>query len=159
MLTDLLDLRSSFVVATMFVSWVAVALLALVVGNLYRRLQRLESSLSVSAGAPYAHLLGRRLWECLGETVPLPCVLVFLSANCAACRRVLGELPSLSFSAPLAIAWTDHSAFAAPRAAARHHRPRQRAERRARRSGFASHLSRSSPAKTGGSSRHRPSTH
>jgi hypothetical protein len=108
MLTDLLDLRSSFVVAAMFVSWVVVALLALVVGNLYRRLQRLESSLSVSAGAPYAHLLGRRLWECLGETVPLPCVLVFLSANCAACRRVLGELPSLSFSAPLAIAWTDH---------------------------------------------------
>jgi len=108
MLPDLLDVRSNFVVAAMFVSWVAVALLVLVVGNLHRRLQRLESSLSISAGAPYAHLLGHRLWGALGETGPSPCVLIFLSANCAACRRVLGELPSLTFSAPLAIAWTDH---------------------------------------------------
>lgn len=108
MLTDLLDSRSSFVVAALFVSWVAVALLALVVGNLYRRLQRLESSLSVSAGTPYSHLLGIGLRESVGEAIPSPCVLVFLSANCEACRRVLAELPSLSLSTPLAIAWTDN---------------------------------------------------
>jgi hypothetical protein len=109
MLTELLDFRSSFILAAMFVSWLAVALLALVAGNLHRRLQRVEGSLSVNAAAPYSGLLGKALRESLGEAVPAPCVLVFLSANCQACKRVLGDLPSLSLSTPLAIAWTDHA--------------------------------------------------
>ncbi len=109
MFTELLDSRSSFILAAMFVSWVSVALLALVAGNLHRRLQRIESSLSVSAAAPYSGLLGKALRESLGESVPAPCVLVFLSANCQACKRVLSELQSLSLSTPLALAWTDHA--------------------------------------------------
>ncbi len=93
----------------MFVSWVAVALLALIAGNLHRRLQRVEASLAVNAPTPYAELLGKVLRESLSQHVPVPCVLVFLSANCKACRSVLGGLPSLSLSTPLAIAWTDYA--------------------------------------------------
>ena len=107
---ELLDSRSSFFLAAMFVSWIAVALLALLAGNLHRRLQRIESSLSVTtAAAPYSGLLGKVLRESLGEALPAPCVLVFLSANCQACKRVLTDLPSLSLSTPLALAWTDHA--------------------------------------------------
>lgn len=109
MFTDVLDSRSSFILAAMFVSWVAVALLTLVAGNLHRRLQRIESSLAVNLAAPYSGLLGKALRESLGEAVPAPCVLVFLSANCQACRRVLGDLPALSLATPLAIAWTDRA--------------------------------------------------
>lgn len=106
---DFLGSKSTFVVAALFVSWVAVALLTLVVGNLHRRLQRVEGSLSGNLAAPYSGLLGKALRESLGEAIPAPCVLVFLSANCQACRRVLGDLPSLSLSTPLAIAWTDQA--------------------------------------------------
>jgi len=109
MFTDVLDFRSSFILAALFVSWVAVALLTLVLGNLHRRLQRVEGSLAVNRAAPYSGLLGKALRESLGETIPAPCVLVFLSANCQACRRVVGDLPSLSLSTPLAIAWTDQA--------------------------------------------------
>lgn len=109
MFVDALDSRSSFILAAMFVSWFAVALLTLVVGNLHRRLQRVEGLLSVNLAAPYSGLLGKALRESLGETIPAPCVLVFLSANCQACRRVLGDLPALSLSTPLAIAWTDQA--------------------------------------------------
>ena len=106
---DFLDSKSSFILAAMFVSWVAVALLTLVVGNLHRRLQRVEGSLAGNLAAPYSGLLGKALRESLGESIPAPCVLVFLSANCQACRRVLGDLPALSLSTPLAIAWTDQA--------------------------------------------------
>lgn len=109
MSTDLLDYRSSFVLAAMFVSWVAVAVLALVAGNLHRRLQHVEGSLAINAAAPYAGLLGKALRESLGEAVPAPCVLLFLSTNCAVCQRVVGDLPSLSLSTPLAVAWTDRA--------------------------------------------------
>ena len=106
---EFLGSKSSFILAAMFVSWVAVALLTLVVGNLHRRLQRIEGSLSVNLAAPYSGLLGKALSESLGESIPAPCVLVFLSANCQACRRVLGDLPGLALSTPLAIAWTDQA--------------------------------------------------
>ena len=109
MLVEFLDSKSTFILAATFVSWVAVALLLLVVGNLHRRLQRIEGSLAVNMAAPYSGLLGKALRESLGEAIPAPCVLVFLSANCQACRRVLGDLPGLSLSTPLAIAWTDHA--------------------------------------------------
>jgi hypothetical protein len=106
----LLDLRSNFVVAALFVTWVAVALLVLVVGNLYVRLQRLERVQPVpKAGMPYGHLVGRGLRDLLGEALPSPCVFVFLSADCKSCKRVLTELPSLSLTAPLAVTWVDHS--------------------------------------------------
>lgn len=100
--------------AAVFVSWVAVALLALTVGNLLRRVQRLEASLSASPGTPYAHLVGRSLREFVGEHVPSPCVVLFLSAGCKSCRSVLGELPRLSPAVPLAVAWTDAAPLPPP---------------------------------------------
>lgn len=108
MLTAMLDFRSIFILAALFVSWVAVVLLVLVVGNLHVRLQRLEYSSAVpKAATPFGHLLGSRLHDLLGEQVPIPGMFVFLSANCTSCMRVLDELKSLSSTAPVAIAWTD----------------------------------------------------
>lgn len=109
MFSELLESKSSFMLAAMFVSWVAVALLALIAANLHRRLHRVEAALTVNAKTPYAGLLGKALRESLDQAVPAPCVLVFLSANCKACQRVLGDLPTLSLSTPLAIAWTDQA--------------------------------------------------
>jgi hypothetical protein len=110
MLMPLLDLKSNFVVAALFVTWIAVALLVLVIGNLYVRLQRLERVQPVpKAGMPYGHLVGRGMRELLGEALPSPCVYVFLSADCKSCKRVLGELPSLLLKTPLAITWVDRS--------------------------------------------------
>jgi hypothetical protein len=108
MLTSLLETRSSFTIAALFVSWVAVALLVLVVANLHVRLQRLERLGAVpKETTPYSHLLGSRLHDLLGEPVSSPGMFVFLSANCTSCTRVLDELESLSRTVPVAIAWTD----------------------------------------------------
>jgi hypothetical protein len=110
MLLSLFDVRSNFVVAALFVTWVAVALLVLVVGNLYVRLQRLELINPVhKEEMPYGQLLGRGLQDLLGETLPSPGVFIFLSANCNSCKRVLSELPSLLLRAPLAVTWVDQS--------------------------------------------------
>jgi hypothetical protein len=105
-----LDVRSNFVVAALFVTWAAVALLVLVIGNLYVRLQRLERVLPVpKEEIPYSHLIGRGLQDLIGDAFPSPCIFVFLSAHCNACMRVLKELPSLLPPAPLAITWVDES--------------------------------------------------
>ena len=110
MLMYLLDVRSNFVVAALFVTWVAVAFLVLVIGNLYVRLQRLELVNPVhKEDVPYGQLLGRGLQDLLGEALPSPCVFIFLSANCNSCVRVLNELPSLLVKTPLAITWVDHA--------------------------------------------------
>lgn len=106
----LLDMRSNFVFAALLVTWVAVALLVLVVGNLYVRLQRLELARPApKEGVPYGQLIGRELRGLLGEALPSPCVFLFLSANCKSCARVLGELPSLSSGPSLAVTWVDHT--------------------------------------------------
>lgn len=102
----MLDVRSTFMLAALFVTWVAVVLLLLVVGNLRVRLQRLEqSSFAPKETLPFGQLLGKRLNEVLGELPTTPRVLIFLSANCASCKRVLGELKSQSWTASLALAW------------------------------------------------------
>ncbi|HEX8071328.1 MAG TPA: hypothetical protein VF546_15340 [Pyrinomonadaceae bacterium] len=107
---SLLDVRSNFVLAALFVTWLAVALLVLIVGNLYARLQRLERGLPAPKDeTPYGHLIGRDLQDLLGAAVPSPCVFVLLSANCNSCLRVLSELPSLLLSAPLAVTWVDEA--------------------------------------------------
>jgi hypothetical protein len=115
MLTTLLGSRSSFIIAALIVSWVAVVLLVLVVANLHVRLQRLERLSAVPKEAtPYAHLLGSRLHDLLDAPVPSPGMFVFLSANCTSCTRVLDELGSLSRTVPVAIAWTDQMPTSLP---------------------------------------------
>jgi hypothetical protein len=110
MLGSLFDIRSSFVIAALFVSWIAVALLMLVVGNLHIRLQRLEQfNASPREAVPYGQLLGRRLHDLFAGSVPAPGVLLFLSANCASCKRVLDELAAPGRSTPVTIAWIDQT--------------------------------------------------
>lgn len=109
MFDTLLDSRSTFVFAALFVTWVGVLLLMLVIANLHSRLQRLERGTSASKEpTPYSHLLGKRLQDLLGESPSIPRVLVFLSSNCASCTHVLNELRALPPKAPLALAWIDH---------------------------------------------------
>jgi hypothetical protein len=110
MLGSLLDTRSSFVIAALFVSWIAVALLMLVVGNLHVRLQRLEQlNAAPKEAMPYGQMLGRRLHDLVAGPVPVPGVLLFLSTNCSSCKRVLDELGAPGRSAPVTIAWIDQT--------------------------------------------------
>ena len=110
MIASLLDSRASFELAAFFVTWVAVVLLVLVVGNLHARLQRLEQAAAVRQGTkPYSHLLGRQIQDLLGDVTLArqPHVLVFLSSDCKACMRVMNELKSPSWTTPSVIIWTD----------------------------------------------------
>jgi hypothetical protein len=106
----LFETRASFDMAALFVTWVAVLMLLLVVGNLHIRLQRLEqANPAPRPGRPYGHLIGRRMGELLGE-VPLGQqlrLLLFVSSGCRSCVPVLRELASASWTAPIAVAWTD----------------------------------------------------
>lgn len=108
--------RSSFALAAFAVSWVAVVLLALVAANLHFRLVHLERSLPAAAATrtPYGHLLGRRLADVLGPQLPATARLaLFLSSECPACDRVLGELRSADElraaggPGPIALLWRD----------------------------------------------------
>ncbi len=116
-LATALNSTASFEVAALFVTWVAIVLVGLVAGNVHQRLQRLErSQLGASGATPYSHLLGKSVRD-LVTTQPLtfePRVLVFLSSTCSACRRVLNELSSSSWTTPSAIVWTDRSPSPAP---------------------------------------------
>jgi hypothetical protein len=115
MLASILDLRSSFMLAALFVTWVAVVLLMLVVGNLRARLYRLEQAgFAAREGTPYGQLLGKQLGELVGELPSAPRVLFFLSANCASCKRVLGELAARSWASPPGVVWTDHAPAPSP---------------------------------------------
>ncbi len=115
MVALMIDLRSNFVVAALFVTWLAVALLVLIVGNLYIRLQRLEMAQPIpKAAQPYSHLLGKGLQDLFGEVVPPACVFLFLSANCKSCKRVLSDLPALVLKTPLAITWVDQPPLPPP---------------------------------------------
>jgi hypothetical protein len=103
--------EASFALAALFVTWVAVVLLVVVVGNLHARLRRLEHAGRDARPAPYSHLLGRNLQDILGQvpgTTP-PRALFFLSSNCPSCSRLLEELASQSWTIPSAIIWTEGS--------------------------------------------------
>ncbi len=109
-LTALLESRASFVLAALFITWVAIFLLGLVVANLYTRLQRLELSQTTANGRrPYKHLLNRPIWSLLGNVAAeaRPQIIFFLSANCKPCKRILAELQSASWRTATAVVWTD----------------------------------------------------
>jgi hypothetical protein len=107
--------RAGAALAALVLTWVAVALLVLLVANLHSRLRRLESARSDgappaaggAAATPYGGLVGRSLAELLGDRVdPRTRVLLVLSAGCASCRRLLAELAEPSYTIPTAVAWT-----------------------------------------------------
>ncbi|MGA7733369.1 MAG: hypothetical protein WCD37_19070 [Chloroflexia bacterium] len=116
MFDTLLDLRSSFVLAALVVTWIAVLILLLVIGNLHARLYRLEQGADSREDkpVPYAHLIGRQLQGVLGDSLSAPRVLVLLSSNCASCRHVLEELQLSPSKTPLALAWIDRSPSPSP---------------------------------------------
>jgi hypothetical protein len=106
MTASVLSLESSFALAALLVSWVAIALLVLVVGSLHARLRRLERLDAAARPAPYASLLGRDLGALVGMAEP-PRALLFVSSSCSSCARLLDEIASPSSSLSTAIAWTD----------------------------------------------------
>lgn len=108
-MTVWLDLRSSFELAAFFVTWAAVAALAVTALQLHLRLKRFEAGQAarpVKDGppAPYSHLLGADVGGRLPAGVRL---LLFVSAACPACARVLDELSARPL--PAALAFTDAS--------------------------------------------------
>ena len=108
--------EASVELAALFVTWIAVALLVVVAGNLHVRLRRLEHAGRDSRPAPYGHLLGRNLADILDGapgTTP-PRVLFFLSRDCSSCSRLLEELASASWTIASAIVWTDDDPPAQP---------------------------------------------
>jgi hypothetical protein len=119
-LEALLGSRASFALAAFAVSWIAVVLLALVAANLHFRLVHLERSLPAAAEArtPYGHLLGRSLADVLGPQLPAATRLAFfLSSQCTACDRVLGELRTTGETGPVALLWRDETPSPLPRLA------------------------------------------
>jgi hypothetical protein len=110
-LETLLTSRASFELAALAVTWVAVLFLAIVAGHLHARLQRLErASVSARQPRPYGELLGQRMSDLVGETVPHPSprVVLFLSTACRACASLLEELGGPPWGRlPSAIVWTD----------------------------------------------------
>ena len=102
-----LDTRASFELAALFVSWAAIVLLALVVANLQARLHHLERKNAAPKSAAYSHLIGTPLPEAVAAaTAGRPRLLLFLSASCRACRRVMEELGSPSWNTPTTVVWS-----------------------------------------------------
>jgi hypothetical protein len=110
------DTRASLELATFFVTWVAVALLTVIVVHLHLRLVRLERASAASGRvAPYAHLIGQRVSTLTGATDDWqPAFFLFLSASCAACEKILRELTAPGWQIPVALAWVDAVPAAAP---------------------------------------------
>lgn len=105
MTETLFEARPSFELAAWFVTWAAVALLAVVAASLHARLRRLERGDSGRAATlPFGQLVGRAF--ATGMT-PAPRAVLFLSAGCAACSRLLDEAGRVHLEESLALVWTD----------------------------------------------------
>lgn len=108
-LAELFGARSTFVLAALAVTWLAIVLLALIAANLHLRLVRLErASPAEEARAPFAHLLGRRLDEVLGTGIsPAVRLAVVLASDCPSCSRILEELAAAPVGREVALLWRD----------------------------------------------------
>lgn len=97
--------RPSFELAAWFVTWAAVALLAVIAASLHARLRRLERGDGArEASRPFGGLIGRPFASGL---TPAPRAVLFLSAGCAACSRLLDEAGRVHLEEPVALVWTD----------------------------------------------------
>jgi len=104
-----LGLRSGFGLAALFVSWGAIALLAIVVANLHSRLRRLESK--EAAATPVRGMqrwVGRALpgvtRDEIGASVR---TILFLSDHCPTCRRIVEALGRVPVDPSFAVASID----------------------------------------------------
>lgn len=97
--------RPSFELAAWFVTWAAVALLAVIAASLHARLRRLERGDGArEASRPFGQLIGRPFATGL---TPASRAVLFLSAGCAACARLLDEAGRVHLEEPVALVWTD----------------------------------------------------
>lgn len=92
----LLDTRASFELSTLFVSWVAIVLLALAVAALHLRMIRLEQQLTATPREAFARLMGRPLTELVPQ--PSPSLVLVLSADSIPSRRLLTALATEGWS-------------------------------------------------------------
>jgi hypothetical protein len=109
---SILETRASLGLAIQVVTWAAIVFLGLIVVSLHIRLQRLERLEARRERAePYGHLIGQTLGEVLnGQALtPMPRLLLFLSPACPSCERLLAELRSSNWDAPVALIWTEDS--------------------------------------------------
>jgi hypothetical protein len=107
-LESVLATRASLEMAAFFVTWVAVALLVVIVVHLHVRLQRVEQA-NAPAGrkAAYAHLLGQRLSDLWTIADPWqPGLMLFVSRACPTCDRLIDEMRETSWSTPLSLIYT-----------------------------------------------------
>jgi hypothetical protein len=106
---SILDSRSGFQLAALFVTWVAIVFLVLIAVSLHIRLQRLERlDFERSQTAPFSHLLGKTVGEILNGSAPRPQprLILFLSSSCPSCDRLLTDLQHSVWHTPVAIVWT-----------------------------------------------------
>ena len=104
-LESALATRASLEMAAFFVTWVAVALLVVIVVHLHVRLQRVERA-NAPAGrkAAYTHLAGQRLGDVWTIADPWqPGLMLFVSRACPSCDRLIDELCQGAWSAPLSL--------------------------------------------------------
>jgi hypothetical protein len=107
---DLLSARSGLVSAAFFVTWATVALLVLLVSSLHVRLRRLERSAGrPGTESPYSHLVGTRIDSLAGQAR----LLLFVSAGCGTCRRLVEQVTSPAWTVPTALLGTDQTPVAA----------------------------------------------
>jgi hypothetical protein len=106
---SVLDIRPTLVMSALFATWLAVALLTVMVLYLQVRVARLEAGRSaVEEDPPFKGLVGRLVPELLaGEYRPR--AVVFLSTTCRTCADVLEDLKRHRWRQPVAVAWTDTS--------------------------------------------------
>ena len=108
--SSVLEFRPGFELGAFFVTWIAVALLALVAAGLHARLRRLEhGSAPAKQPAAFAHLFGKPLEELMNGSAPRPTprIVLFLSSSCDACARMLKELSESHWAWRTAVAWVD----------------------------------------------------
>ena len=105
-----LDFRPTLVMSALFATWLAVAILTVLVLYLQVRVARLEAGRSaVAEDPPFKSLVGRPVPELLAIE-HRPRAVVFLSTTCRTCADVLDDLKRHRWRQPVAIAWTDTSA-------------------------------------------------
>jgi hypothetical protein len=104
---SVLDFRPTLVVSALFATWLAVALLSVLVLYLQVRVARLEAGRSaVAEDPPFKSLVGRLVPELLASE-HRPRAVVFLSTTCRTCADVLDDLKRHRWRQPVAVAWTE----------------------------------------------------
>ena len=107
---SVLDFRPTLAMSALFATWIAVALLTVLVLYLQVRVARLEAGRSaVAEDPPFQGLVGRLVPELL-DGDQRPRAVVFLSTTCRTCADVLDDLKRHRWRQPVAVAWTDSPA-------------------------------------------------